>query len=283
MGLFNRNKDATVVRDNNTLVREETLPAVVPARAFNLVPLDQLEGMCNAIDEAKRKVMQPGRDYMTIPGTKKPSLLKPGGEKLMKLFNLSPRFFEIEVIEEHHRKYTYKKYDKDVEVTGWYFYRIRCELFDKNTGQSWGDGIGICSSNERPGQPANTISKMAQKSAMLAAVLIVCNASDLFTQDMDEPGTSNGSGDYKESKQILAGDIEREMKSKYGDKDNPNKCKFCGNHHIIAGDRIILAKGLWGVEECYRMQLLDDEAQEKAKNGQTSETSEGEGGDDLPF
>ena len=94
-----------------------------------------------------------------------------------------------------------------------------------------------------------------------------------------EPDRHNGDN----SKQILAGDLEREMKSKYGDTDNPNKCKFCGNHHIIAGDRIVLANGLWGVEECFRMQKLDDEAREKAKENQTVGTTEGEGGEELPF
>ncbi len=246
---------------NAEVIPEKNLPAVATVPSFNLVPLDELKDMCKAIDEAKREVMEAGRDYMTIPGTKKPSLLKPGGEKLMKLFNLSPRFFEVEVIEEHHRNYAYKKYGKDVEVKGWYFYRIRCELFNKNTGQSWGDGIGICSSNERPGQPANTISKMAQKSAMLAAVLLVCNASDLFTQDMDEPGVGHSSDNNPQSNApVASGEIEKPMTSKYGTDDKPSKCNLCGNHHILKGDTIVCVNGKWGAEDCFRLKQGHDEA-----------------------
>ena len=42
--------------------------------------------------------MQQGIDYGTIPGTKKPTLLKPGAEKLCRLFNLRPNFNLIQSV-----------------------------------------------------------------------------------------------------------------------------------------------------------------------------------------
>ena len=45
-----------------------------------------------AIIEFVQKVMKPGIDFGTIPGTQKPTLLKPGAEKLCTLFGLTSRF-----------------------------------------------------------------------------------------------------------------------------------------------------------------------------------------------
>jgi hypothetical protein len=46
----------------------------------------------NAIVDFTKKVMQRDKDYGVIPGTNKPTLLKPGAEKLCTLFGLRPDF-----------------------------------------------------------------------------------------------------------------------------------------------------------------------------------------------
>jgi hypothetical protein len=47
--------------------------------------------------------MQQGIDYGTIPGTNKPTLLKPGAEKLCRLFNLRPNFNLIQSVVESNK------------------------------------------------------------------------------------------------------------------------------------------------------------------------------------
>lgn len=173
---------------------------------FVATPIGQIKKLVNAVDKAKQEIMIEDRDFMTLPGTKKPTLLKPGAEKLLKLFNLGARFEIIEEVQDHDREYQYQKEGKVLEwgtaksgksyplrkemittdVKGWYFYKVKCTLFDQTSGDLRGDGFGTCSSNERPGQPANTIIKMAQKSSMMQATLTTCNASDLFTQDLED-------------------------------------------------------------------------------------------------
>ena len=50
----------------------------------------------NALVEFVKAVMVDKTDYGVIPGTDKPTLLKPGAEKLNTLFGLSSRFTIIE-------------------------------------------------------------------------------------------------------------------------------------------------------------------------------------------
>lgn len=52
---------------------------------------DAVQRRC-AIIEFVQRVMKPGVDFGTIPGTPKPTLLKPGAEKLCTLFGLTSRF-----------------------------------------------------------------------------------------------------------------------------------------------------------------------------------------------
>ena len=214
----------------------ETLPEMVeknpqpnPLQTFQPTSIEELKAHVKAVDDAKREVMEPGRDYMVIPGTKKPSLLKPGGEKLLKLYNLGARFEILEEVQDHDREWEYrttewferKKLTVKKPAYGFYFYKVRCELFHVPTGTMVGDGIATCSSNERPNQPANTIIKMAQKSAMLGAVLINCNASDLFTQDLEDlsqqgssQGHSQGSGGVKQASDKQVGFIRKLIKDR---------------------------------------------------------------------
>ena len=166
-----------------------------------------------------RRMMVPNVDYGVIPGTgDKPTLLKPGAEKLASLFGLSTNFDVVE---------------RDMDWTGekhggepFFYLQYRCTL--QRGDMVVGQGIGSCNSWEkkyrwrnvypekateqdkasgrletrqgRNGKPysvyivrnpdpadlVNTIDKMAQKRALVAAVLIAVNASELFTQDVED-------------------------------------------------------------------------------------------------
>jgi len=75
-----------------------------------------------------------GSDYGVIPGTKKPTLLKPGAEKIVKLLDLADTFEIIEKVED---------WDK-----GFFFYNFKVILVSLITGQVVSEGVGSCNSKE---------------------------------------------------------------------------------------------------------------------------------------
>jgi hypothetical protein len=85
------------------------------------------------IKEAMAAVMVEGEDYGKIPGCgDKPSLLKPGAEKLCMLFRLSP---EYDVSES--------------DLGGGHLaVSIKCRLRSIHDGQIWGEGLGSASTME---------------------------------------------------------------------------------------------------------------------------------------
>lgn len=198
-----------------------------------------------AIVEFTKQIMVKDTDFGVIPGTgAKPSLLKPGAEKLCSFFGLAPVFVPIDTVED----WT----GIDHEGEAFFLFRYRCELY--RNGTMIGSGIGSCNSweskyryrngkaacpecgaeailrskfpprnrpNDEPGwycnqkaggcgaafdatdkriteqsvgkvknpDPAdivNTVDKMAQKRALVAATLIAVNASEFFTQDVED-------------------------------------------------------------------------------------------------
>jgi len=82
------------------------------------------------------RVLKPGLDYGIIPGTKKPTLFKPGAEKIMDSLNL---YADYETISSH----------ESWDVTKPMFaYRYRCILRQRGTGMVICTGIGSCNSFE---------------------------------------------------------------------------------------------------------------------------------------
>jgi hypothetical protein len=116
-------------------------------------------------------------DYGTIPGTSKPTLLKAGAEKLCRLFSLRPSYELIHFVTD---------FDKPL-----FHYHYRCTLVRQ--GEMVGQGDGCCNSREKKYDSqkykiydlTNTIVKMAQKRALVAAVLSSCGASEFFSQDLE--------------------------------------------------------------------------------------------------
>ena len=214
--------DEMVVRESHELATQETLT------------LDQLVDQVQLIQHTMKRVMQDGVHYGVIPGTDKPTLYKPGAEKLCLLFRLDPQYT------------IYDHYD-DVHYT----VRATCTLYHSPTGNRMGSGEGLCSTKEKKygiraaqrvcpicGASAiikgkkeygggwlcwkkkdgcgatfsdddllitaqvtddvvnpdiadtyNTVLKMACKRALVAGVLNVTAASDIFTQDMEDVAT----------------------------------------------------------------------------------------------
>ena len=153
-------------------------------------------------------VLREGVDFGKVPGSKKDTLLKPGAERLCSAFEFSPQFETLTAVED---------WDKPL-----FHYRILCRLIHIPTGKEVATGEGSCNSMElkyryrwvnpteakaagyNPEELAknqwgkvrilnddvyslvNTIDKMACKRALVAATLIGANASEFFTQDIED-------------------------------------------------------------------------------------------------
>lgn len=181
-------------------------------QAEGLLPVPVIKAQLSALHELMSSVLKEGVDYGTIPGVKKPSLWKPGAEKICTMFRLDPQY-EVE----------HRILDADFIM-----YDVKCTLYSIKTGQRLGSGLGSCNSREEnyhwrkaistgeydstpvdrkrekekrakgggtylekqirsnPYDFMNTIEKMAAKRAKVAATLDVTNASAIFTQDVED-------------------------------------------------------------------------------------------------
>lgn len=123
-----------------------------------------------------------------IPGTgKKPTLLQPGAQVICTLLGLQPRYAIIEKTRDF--------------KSGLFEYIIQCQLIGSD-GLIHAESIASANSFETKfqreakynengerlgiGNMDNTVLKMAQKRALVAASLFIGNLSDVFTQDFDD-------------------------------------------------------------------------------------------------
>jgi hypothetical protein len=164
-----------------------------------------------AVQEVMRTVMKEGVHYGMVPGTDKPTLLKPGAEVLCVAFRIADTY-NVE----------------DLSAGDAIRYRVTCTGSHQMTGVVLGSGMGEGSTGEEkykwrkavcahefegmpedrrrtkyakskggtiytvdqvrtdPADLANTVLKMACKRAKMAMVLNVTGASDIFGQDLED-------------------------------------------------------------------------------------------------
>ena len=229
------------VIDGEAVEIEAALPVVSqPHTSTALVARDEIDvaelvAQSEVIYQAMKQAMTDGVHYGRIPGVDKPTLLKPGAEKLLVLFRLAPAYESEKIWHD----------DGHLTVT------VKCILHHIPTGLKVAEGEGLCTTKESRyawrkggrlcpecGQPAiikgkaeygggwlcfgkkggcgakwsdedpqaaefenanldrvanpdlpdsyNTVLKMGDKRALLAAVLNGTAASDVFTQDMED-------------------------------------------------------------------------------------------------
>lgn len=101
------------------------------ARADELT-VDQLMGQIEKVQDAMKRAMRNDEHYGVIPGTNKPTLLKPGAEKLCLLFRLAPTYIKAETWHDN----------------GHYTASITCRLIHITTGDLVAEGEGLCSTME---------------------------------------------------------------------------------------------------------------------------------------
>ncbi|MEA2014637.1 MAG: hypothetical protein U9N38_04960 [Thermodesulfobacteriota bacterium] len=214
----------------------------------------QIVKQVTLIQDVMRKVMTDGEHYGVIPGTSKPSLLKPGAEKLCLLFRLRPQYEILDMIKED----------------SFILYTIKCLLVHIPTGNEIAEGLGSCNSHEKkyryysentrdpvpkeywkhrdskliggeeytprkidgnwvifrqyenpnPYDLDNTLLKMGCKRALVAAILNGTAASDIFTQDVEDmPAEALGGQIKKKADQGKKKEpVQREPERKGGEK-----------------------------------------------------------------
>lgn len=148
---------------------------IVPSFAISL---EEVENRIHLLEEFIKKYMIKGEDYGEIPGISKPTLLKPGAEKLCDVFGFA------KMVEVKNRIEDWEK--------GFFHYEVEVTLINKRNNIVEAQGVGSCNSKERkyryqdPYTIVNTILKMAKKRALIDAVLSATRSSGIFTQDVED-------------------------------------------------------------------------------------------------
>lgn len=130
------------------------------------------------IDRYVKQNMKDGIDYGVIVKGQKACLFKSGAEKMLELYGCKARFTIVDAVKDHEK--------------GYYYFEYKCVILRKRDGLAVGEGIGSANTREKPHwlsnayAASNTVNKMAQKRAMLQAVLISFGLSSKFTQDLEE-------------------------------------------------------------------------------------------------
>ena len=143
------------------------------------INLQQIQGTLTKITQFQQLVqsqLKQNHDYGVIPGTPKPTLLKPGAEKILMLMGLRSEF---EIVDS----------TRDFEK-GFFQYQVRCKLYRGDTLIT--EGLGAANTKESrylkhdPYTIDNTVLKIAKKRALIDAVLLVASLSEVFTQDLED-------------------------------------------------------------------------------------------------
>ena len=141
--------------------------------------IGEISSTINKIGQFQKVVqsqLMQNHDYGVIPGTPKPTLLKPGAEKILMLLGLRSEFDIVDST-------------RDFEK-GFFQYQVKCKLYRGDMLVT--EGLGSCNNRERkyikmdPYTMDNTVLKMAKKRALVDAALLVGSLSDIFTQDLED-------------------------------------------------------------------------------------------------
>ncbi len=109
---------------------EQTAVAVREAGMLEELRVDDVKGQVLKIQSLMKELMKEGEHYGIIPGTQKPSLLKPGAEKLCFMFRLIPEYdVKEKELPNGHREY-----------------EILTRLL--HNGVKAGEGVGLCTTME---------------------------------------------------------------------------------------------------------------------------------------
>lgn len=153
-----------------------------PMMIIEGLKIDRVQDSMNKIQQFQKVVqgaLSEGHDYgAAFSGSSKPSLLKPGAEKILMLLGLSSVYQIMEQVQDYE--------------DGFFAYTIKCLLI--RNGVVVTEGLGHCNSKEKKYDSdkqdkymlGNTCLKMAKKRAQVDAALTVGSLSNIFTQDLED-------------------------------------------------------------------------------------------------
>ena len=182
------------------------------------VDIKSVESTTRKINEFQtivRKNLKKDKDYGIIPGCEKPTLLKPGAEKILMLMGLQS---------------TYEILDSTRDwKEGFFQYQVKCTL--ERNGTVITQGLGCCNSREKkyknqdPYSIDNTILKMAKKRSQIDAVLTVASLSEIFTQDVEDLKDVNEAPATPRQKEYIFGSKDKKgiVDSQYITKEEIKK------------------------------------------------------------
>lgn len=163
--------ESKVVPFTSSPSMQSSTPNLVITSAETIKRIDDL-------NEFVQNCMVKGIDYGMISGFSKPTLLKPGAEKLCDAFGFSKTVDVVNRIEQWE--------------AGVFAYEVKMTLTRKDNGIIEAEGLGSCNSKEasfnhqNPFTIVNTVLKMAKKRALIDAILSATRSSGLFTQDIED-------------------------------------------------------------------------------------------------
>lgn len=153
-----------------------------PMMIIEGLKIDRVQDSMQKIQQFQKVVqgaLSEGHDYgAAFSGSSKPSLLKPGAEKILMLMGLSSVYEIMEQVQDYE--------------DGFFAYTIKCLLI--RNGVVITEGLGHCNSKEKKYDSdkqdkymlGNTCLKMAKKRAQVDAALTVGSLSNIFTQDLED-------------------------------------------------------------------------------------------------
>jgi hypothetical protein len=198
--------------------RPTALARVIPTGGSRLLALDAMDESefsarlsVLSVGQARMKRIQRELlgegDFGIIPGTKKPTLLKPGAEKLLKFYGLVSTFVTVRTL-------------GDGVTAPALHVQSACRVHVGDAdGPVVAEGEGTCNTWERkyryrrdgsenpdPLDLDNTIVKMARKRALVDATLLATATSGLFTQDLEdmEPEPASLPPEQRASRMVAA-------------------------------------------------------------------------------
>jgi hypothetical protein len=161
---------------------EQYQPEVIDYIPSVSVTLEQAAHNLNKLTTIMRKVMREKVDFDKIPGTPKPTLLKPGAERLLQFFGLGHKVQCIEKITDWDAGFFYFCYKVTIVKT---YPQLEAEIVVAECE-------GSANSKEKRYRNqdvyslVNTLQKMAIKRALVGATLQATGTSGFFTQDLDD-------------------------------------------------------------------------------------------------
>ena len=189
-------------------------------------------------------VLIAGIDYGVIPHCNKPTLLKPGAEKIMNYLGLICRVETLNRVEDYN--------------VGFFSYECKVYLIDYN-GVVKGEGIGI--TNTREGKYAkqngfsvqNVVYKMSKKRALVDAVLNVGNLSARFTQDVEDMNIEPEDTTVGKSVEELKTDNKTKTDRPATQKQISFLEKLMGQHGTSVESMNRYVKDTWNIEDYHKI------------------------------